>query len=212
MNDAGRRRHTFYASLAALMLAGLGILANHAVFAPQPLSLGSGQWLEHHRPIPDFALISDSGPFVKNDLLGHWTLVFAGFTYCPTVCPTTLATLKEAKALLEPAQAERLEVLFVSVDPGRDDPKRLADYAHHFDPSFRGVTGTEVQLQALLERGLGLVFLRQTATTGQEVSIDHSSHVAIIDPTGQLAGYFSPPFTPEALASDLNAILGESLP
>jgi len=207
-----RQREALLSALACLILVGLGSLANHAVFAPHPLSLGAGQWLEHHKPIPDFALISDSGPFLKNDLLGHWTLVFAGFTACPTVCPTTLATLKQAKTLLEPAQAERLEVLFISIDPGRDDPKRLADYAHHFDLSFRGLTGPDAQLQALLERGLGLVFLRQAATAGQEVSIDHSSHVAIIDPTGRLAGYFSPPFTPAALASDLKAILGESLP
>jgi len=133
--------------------------------------------------------------------------VFAGFTYCPKLCPTTLATLKQTKALLGPSAAKGLTRLFLSVDPDRDKPKRLADYVHHFDPDFKGVTGGEDELKKLLA-GLGLVYLKQQADGGGQAEIDHSAHIAIIDPAGRHAGYLTPPFTAEGLAADIGILLG----
>lgn len=209
--SANRFYRWLAAGIAALAMAGLGIWANHFLASPGRPSLQSATLLPNPRPIPDFALVTDSGAFTQQDLLGHWTLVFAGFTYCPEVCPTTLARLKEAKALLGTEAAKRLLVLFVSVDPARDTPERLGHYARHFDPSFRGATASEAQLQALLA-ALGLVYLKQDEPGGAAPLIDHSAHVVIVNPAGKLAGYLIPPFTAEGLAADMKALLGANPP
>jgi protein SCO1/2 len=190
--------------MAAVALP-LGMLAWREQ-AERSAMLVSGTLLPQTRPVGEFALTGDDGrPFTRASLLGRWTVVFVGYTHCPDVCPTTLSQLKAAKARLG-ADAARLAVLFVSVDPERDTPDHLGRYVRYFDKDFRAVTGPADALTAL-GRQLGFVFVKNPAMAGEGYGIDHSAELILLDPKARLAGYLTPPFRAEALAADFETIL-----
>lgn len=156
------------------------------------------------RPLPDFALTDAQGqPFSKAQLKGHWTLVMLGYTYCPDVCPATLSQLQQMLAQL-PADLPKPQILFVSVDPTRDTPERLKDYLQFFNPDFRAVTG-DPQALAAFARSLNGVFLSQTDAQGQ-IQIDHSAHLSLLSPAGDLLAIIQPPFNPAHLLASYTAI------
>lgn len=194
--------------LALLAVAALliGVVAGNRWFAPKTPLIQSGTLLPKPRPIADFTLTDSSGkPFTRADLMGHWTIIFAGYTSCPDVCPTTLAELKGLESRLGPL-ADRLDVLFLSVDPERDTPAKLDQYVHYFDPRFRAATGTADALEAM-GRNLGFVFEKTPGATPGSYTIDHSAALMLIDPQGSLAGYLVPPFKPDALAADMKNVM-----
>jgi protein SCO1 len=185
--------------VVAAIAAGIG--AALALREP-PLALRAGTALPEPREIAAFELVDQRGRrFDADSLKGRWSLLFTGFTHCPDICPTTLATMAELEARLGDA-APRL--VFVSVDPERDTPDRLAAYLVHFGPDFTGATGTRAQVQAFT-RDLGLAQVRNPGTGG-EYTVDHSAALVLLDPKARLAGYFQPPHDPEALAADLAAL------
>src|SRR5262245_54801529 len=125
-------------------VAGFWVAQRSASPVPQ---LTSGTWFPQPRPIEDFALTDEAGkPFTLTELKGQPTLVFFGFTHCPDVCPTTLARLAQ---ITKSAALPDLRVLLISVDPARDKPEQLERYVHAFDPKFKGVTGTEQQIERI---------------------------------------------------------------
>jgi protein SCO1/2 len=99
-------------------------------------------------PAPDFTLTAQDGrPLHLRELTGDGLVVlYFGYTSCPDICPLTLTDLGQARARLG-ADAERVRILFVTVDPARDTPARLADYVRHFPPGITGLTGTQEQLE-----------------------------------------------------------------
>lgn len=106
---------------------------------------------------------------------GRIALLFFGYTFCPDICPVHMATLAAALRELDPAVRERIEVVFVSVDPARDTPERLRGWLHAFDSSFVGVTGTHEELN----RALAFYRYPATETSGEEVGYT-VSHPALI--------------------------------
>ena len=155
-----------------------------------------------------FELRDDAGAaFTQASLQGHWTLLFFGFTHCPDICPTTLATLKQAYAALQDSQslARRLQVVFVSVDAARDTPEVLARYVGYFNPKFRGVTGPMERLH-LLTRQLGADYARVSAGKDGEYWFDHSASVFLVAPDLRVAAAFDPPFEAGALAAQARAV------
>lgn len=138
---------------ALLFLAAVGgIVVVHAQ-PPKPA----------YRP---FSLVSASTGLEVTDqsLRGKWLLVFFGYTYCPDVCPTTLNNIAEAMSGLGPI-AERVQPLFVTVDPARDTPSVLSSYTAAFDPRIVGLTGSTEQISAVAnEFGLGISSVRSMAT------------------------------------------------
>src|SRR5262245_19072127 len=111
---------------AALAAAGLGALTASR-FASPPAQPQSGTLLAEPRPVAPFTLTDqDARPFTNAALEGHWTLLFAGFTHCPDVCPTTLALMKQLHQ--RPELGGRVQYLFLSVDPERDTPAQLKTY------------------------------------------------------------------------------------
>lgn len=183
-----------------------GIFAGTVLLKPEAVEITSGTILKSPRPVEPFSLTRDTGaPFTNADLAGHWTVVFAGFTFCPDVCPTTLAELKAMTAKLG-ATADQVRVLLVSVDPGRDTPEKIGQYVRFFNPAFVGVTGTDAQLEAL-GRNLGFVYAKVDGATPDSYTIDHSTALILIDPQGRIAGYLTPPFKPDTMAADLNTLL-----
>ena len=198
--------------LVAALAAGLGLLAAWQLFgrggetkAPQ---LEAVTLLPQPRELPAFNLRqSDGTPLVAGELAGHWTLVFLGFTFCPDVCPTTLAELAQAQKQWETMpESTRPRVLFVSVDPERDTPGKTGEYAHAFHPDTLAATADVPALEKFAT-SLGFVFMKAPGANfehnPQDYSVDHSAHIAVLDPQGRLAGLIRPPLQPQAIADDL---------
>ena len=198
--------------LVAALAAGLGLLAAWQLFgrggetkAPQ---LEAVTLLPQPRELPAFNLRqSDGTPLVAGELAGHWTLVFLGFTFCPDVCPTTLTELAQAQKQWEAMpESPRPRVLFVSVDPERDTPGKTGEYAHAFHPDTLAATADVPALEKFAT-SLGFVFMKAPGANfehnPQDYSVDHSAHIAVLDPQGRLAGLIRPPLQPQAIAADL---------
>lgn len=195
---------TLLVALAALAAMGLGVYAASRWYAPRPLPpVASGTLLPEPRPVAPFLLTDQDGrPFGNAQLEGHWTLLFAGFTHCPDICPTTLALMKQLAARLPPA----LHYLFLSVDPERDTPTQLKAYVTYFSPAITGVTGPHEQID-LLTRSLSLTYLKIPGATDREYTVDHSAALVLLDPNGRVAGYFQAPLKLDTLAADLAGIV-----
>lgn len=157
--------------------------------------------IDDTRPLPAFALHRSNGSLTNADLLGRWTLLNFGYTFCPDICPTTLATLKEVKTQLAARGAAEPQVIFVSVDPARDTPGRLGAFVSFFDPGFVGAAGSDAEL-ASLTKHLGVHYERHDATDKKLYVVDHSAVVYLIDPRGRLKAVFSWPHDPAAMAAD----------
>lgn len=196
--------------LIVALAAGLGLLASQKFLAgtdkagPQ---LQAVKLLPKPRELPAFSLQqSDGTQLVPGELKGHWTLVFLGFTHCPDVCPTTLAELAQAqKQWATLPESTRPRVLFVSVDPERDTPDRIGEYAHAFHRDTLAATADIPALEKFA-RSLSLVFAKapppQGAPAGQ-YSVDHSAAIAVLDPQARMAGVIQPPLVPKAIAADM---------
>ena len=188
--------------VAILMAVAIGVgvaLREHASAPPQ---LRAGTALPKPRSIADFSLTGQDGkPFTREDLRGHWTLVFTGFTNCPDICPATLATLAD---LGHRVAREDLRFLFVSVDPGRDTPEVIRRYLAHFGAGIAGATGTREDIERFTS-GLGLAQVVNPGA-GSEYTVDHSTALVLIDRQARLAGYFQAPHSADAIAADLAAL------
>ena len=199
--------------LAAALAAGLGLVAaqrywpgQHAATPTAPPAMKAVRLFAAPRALPDYRLaLSDGTALTPASLRGHWTVVFLGFTHCPDVCPTTLTELKQAQAAWAPMPiATRPRVLFVSVDPERDTPKIVGDYAHYFHADTLAATVGEPALQDFAH-GLGLVYMK-VPLEGGDYTMDHSATLVVLDPQGRQAGLIRPPLVPADIASDLRAL------
>jgi len=195
------------------LAAGLGLLAAQRFFAaPQGATIPevrSITLLPEPRALPAFSLQqSDGTPLTGDELKGHWTLVFLGFTHCPDICPTTLAQLSAAQKQWQAMpETSRPRVLFVSADPERDSAELTGRYAHAFNTDTLAATAPIPQLQEFA-RSLSMVFMKAPGPSGRadDYSIDHSAGFAVLDPQARMAGVIQPPFDIAAIASDLAAL------
>jgi len=144
----------------------------------------------------DFALDSPNGKLSLKDYRGKVVLVYFGYTFCPDVCPTSLATMAEAMAALKPDESPRVSGIFISVDPERDTMEILKAYAPFFHPSIAGATGTPEQV-AEVARRYGVSYMKQKSVDGRPYTVDHSSYTYVIAPDGRLTAAL-PHGTPSA--------------
>jgi protein SCO1/2 len=196
------------AQIAGLALALVALtLAGCSMHSAPPPALEVAQLFPTPRDVPEFALTrSDGKPQTRADWKGRYTLVFMGYTHCPDICPMTLLTLRRMWATLKKAGVtDRVAVEFISVDPGRDTPKRLAEYVHWFDPAFTGATGSDAELQKL-STALMLPF-KIIPGAHNSYSVDHSATLAIIGPDGKEIGVFMPPLHAAPMAIDLQHLV-----
>ena len=134
------------------------------------------------RSLPAFSLVDHQGKtFTDARLRGRWSLIFFGYTHCPDICPNTLAVMKQAMKQLHEHSVQP-QVIFISVDPKRDTPERLAKYVRYFDPDFIGATGSEEALAALAP-ALGIPFARPPGSDSENYLVDHGASVLLIDPS-----------------------------
>ncbi len=196
--------------LLCALAAGAGLWLAERFWAPQQVEAEDFHSLTlfpQPRVLADFRLQrADGSDFALADWQGQWDLVFFGFTYCPDICPMSLAMMRDLDDQLLAAGTVRPRVTFVSVDPERDDLQRLGNYVNWFSPEFQAVTGPHPQLLALT-RQLGVIYVRQELEDG-DYTIDHSGSIILIDPQGRLHGLLRPPHLASELAEDLRLALG----
>ena len=140
------------------------------------------------------------------DWRGKVVVLFFGFTHCPDVCPTTLADLSQVVKQLGP-DADRVQVLFVTVDPERDTPDVLGKYVGAFDPGFLGLYGDAAATQRTAREFKVYYEKRKTA---DGYSVDHSGQTYVIDPQGRLRLFVRPDRLGTDLPEDLRTLLKES--
>ncbi len=154
----------------------------------------------------DFALNDATGKArTLADFRGKAVVIFFGYTQCPDVCPTTLAALAEAMKQLGP-DADRVQVLFVTIDPARDTPALLGQYVPAFDPRFLGLYGDDEATQKVA-REFKIIYQKQPGSTPDTYTMDHSAGTYIFDPQGRLRLFVNHGQGPEVFAHDLREIL-----
>ena len=204
-NQVNCRLLVLSASLALLGLAA-GVIAWRVISASRAPSNGSMIVLPEPRAISQFDLLDQHGlPFTLDDLKGHWSLLFFGFTSCPDVCPSTLYQLQKARQLLKSEHADAVfpQVYLVTVDPERDSPQKLAAYLAYFDSAFVGLTGTPEQLQVLASQ-LGIAFFVEPHSPDiLQYNVDHSASLLLLDPLGRLYAVLPTPHEAARLADDI---------
>lgn len=203
-----------------LVLIGLSLAFVGAVLVSRTLRDGpspamplegsqlSATLINDTQPLPAFSLDRAGSSFGNADLQGHWTLMFFGYTHCPDVCLTGLATLKDMRDRVRAAGAPPPQVVFVSVDPARDTPAHLAEFVGFFDPSFIGATGNEDSLAPLV-KNLGVHYQRVEGQSKDRYTMDHSTAAFLVDPKGRLKAVFSWPQDAQSMAEDYPKIIAD---
>ena len=177
------------------------------------VSAAAGYWLwwalegkpEQGRPSVGgpFELIDGDGRTVtEQDFRGRHMLVYFGFTFCPDVCPTTLFSASRALDEIGPALAAKVRLVFISIDPARDTPEVVKDYAGHFHPGTVGLTGTPEQVGAAA-RAWRIYFRKADPEEDGGYLVDHSSILFLMDGDGRYVTHFGH----EATAADMAAAL-----
>ena len=190
--------------VVAAFAAAIGLWLGQRYFtAPAQPVLKNAVLYPSPRSIPDFHLTQATGAALSlNDWRGHWDIVYVGYTSCPDVCPTTLATFKAAWRELQARNlTDKIRFNFISVDPPRDTPELLGKYVSFFNAAFIAATGSDDELTRLTH-SLGLIYSRTTDANGV-VQVDHSGSAVIVDPEGQLIGMFRPPFDAASVVADM---------
>jgi len=176
---------------------------------PVPIPEIAGFVFPEPKILADFSLLDDAAQtFDLEQFKGKWSFVFFGYTYCPDICPVTMVMLDKAYELIENEKLQQdTDFLFVSVDPERDKPERLAEYTRYFNSEFRGATGSEQQLENIT-RQLSVVYIPPTPEDGDtNYIVDHSSSIILIDPNANAHAVFSAPHTPENIVDGFKKIL-----
>jgi len=203
--NSGIRNSLIWIAAFIAMVLGLFLFS---FFSTRTLSEEQYQTLGYYRfesprPIGDFSLVDQQGNKVGHDsLVGQWSLVYFGFSFCPDVCPTTLATLKQVRERMK--QPPR--VIMVTVDPERDTPQQLAQYLGLFDPSFIGFTGDFDAIVGLATQ-LNVAFGKVPGPTPGSYTVDHSAVVVVVDPSGQYAGFIKPPLAAENIVTIMQSLM-----
>jgi protein SCO1/2 len=155
----------------------------------------------------DFVLQSAAGPVDTKTLRGKVLLIFFGYTHCPDVCPASLAAGAQALNAVTADERARTRMIMISVDPDRDTPQQLKDYAAFFHPDMLGVTGSAAQIETVA-RSFGAGYLRQPARADGSYAVDHTANTYLVGPDGKLAATI-PLGTPTA---DIAAAIRKLLP
>jgi protein SCO1/2 len=192
-------RRRFLCALASLSLAGCG--AGGPKFESSDVT---GSSFGH-----DFTLEDPDGrQRTLADFRGKAVVVFFGYTQCPDVCPATLATLAEAMKRLGP-DADRVQVLFITVDPERDTAALLKQYVPAFDPHFLGLRG-DAAATARTAKEFRIIYEKVPGPTPGSYTMDHSAGSYVFDPQGRLRLFVSNGQGPDVFAHDLRELLRAS--
>ena len=155
---------------------------------------------------PDFTLESDRGPVSLSDYEGQMVLLYFGYTFCPDVCPTTLTDLAAAMDDLNEGDAEDVQVVMVTIDPGRDDAQRVGEYVRYFDESFVGLTGSEEEIGSVATL-YGIYYRAGEGTEATGYLMEHTPTVLVVDREGNLRLVIPFGAEADAVAADLEYMM-----
>lgn len=191
----------------ALVVTGFVFKLNQPrVLSQQELQANGAVLLDTPRQFSEFQLTDHRGEvFDKNSLKGKWSLLFFGFTHCPDICPTAMASAARMYVGLEPEEQEKLQVVLISLDPERDTTDKLAEYVPYFNPEFIGATGDKYVLLKLATE-LNVAFTKVELEDGN-YTIDHSGNMVLVNPYGDYHGFLKPPFEEEQMRLTLRSII-----
>lgn len=158
---------------------------------------------EEARPLAEFTLTNENGETsTREDLKGHWTFAFVGYTNCPDICPVAMTALRQMDSQL-PAELPQPHYLLISADPEHDTPERLKDYTGFFGENFHGLTG-DLETTRELAKSLSAVF--QHRDVDGQLLVDHSGHFALLNPDAEVQALIQPPHKPQQLAKAFERI------
>lgn len=163
--------------------------------------------------IKDFLLRDTQGKgFTKENLKGHWTMMYFGFTHCDMVCPATMGKLNKMYMILQKTIAKKdlPQVVFISIDPERDSLKKIYDYVSAFNSHFIGIKGS-MESTIAIERDLHIVTSEQTNAQDNNYTLNHSAEILLVNPSAEIQAYFSYPQQPDYMAKDYQSILNRSI-
>lgn len=151
---------------------------------------------------------ADGRPVDLADFRGNTLILFFGYTSCPDFCPSTLRKYASLVRNLRGRDADRVKVIFISVDPERDSPEKADSYAKWFNPNFIGLTGNNEQI-ASIARQFSVIYAKQPVDGQMGYVIDHSTAAYLVDQRGKLRLSFAEKTMLEPIAGDLQKILAE---
>lgn len=164
-------------------------------------SLRNDGYYQYETPIDldDFVLVNHQEmPFTRADLAGKWSFVFFGYTFCPDICPLTLATLRQFYNLLdENGMSADVQVVMISLDPKRDTPEVLSNYVTYFNQDFIGATGDYADIYGV-SRQMNVAFT-YTPIDDENYLVTHNGEIMLVDPSGRDVGFFKAPHDPEVM-------------
>ena len=163
--------------------------------------------LPQSRHLPDVKMTDQNGqPVLMNELKDKWSMLFFGYTFCPDICPTTLAQLRQIKSELPKDVQDKLQIVLVSVDPNRDTPQQLKQYLGYFDPQFVGLTPASIEDLQTLANAVSIPFI-PADTSKPNYTVDHSGNLALIGPDGTQRGFIRAPFNTAKMVAQLPGLV-----
>jgi len=181
--------------------AGLAVYSARYARLKTPPQVEGMLW-PNPKQLRQFATIDQAGEvFGLEQLRGKWSFLFFGYTHCPDICPLTLAVLNQVHEQLQQTPGlDNFQVVFISVDPERDQAPQLAEYVGYFNQAFIGLSGTPAQVQSLAAQ-IGVMYMLGEKTSATDYLVDHSASVFLIDPQGRFIAIFSAPHQAETIIS-----------
>lgn len=156
----------------------------------------------------DFTLTDQTGSaFRLSDLKGRWILLAYGYTHCPDVCPMTLSILRDVKKQIG-VGADRLDVVFVTIDPERDTADIMGKYVAHFDATFKGLTGTPAEIAAAAQP-YNVKYEKKASTPAVGYVMNHTAYIYLIDPQFRLRVTYPFGVKSEEIARDLQYLMSQ---
>jgi protein SCO1 len=194
--------------MRTLRLAVLAVLTLTLLSACGPYRF-RGTVLEPPSPANDFTVTAQDGqPFTLSQQRGNVVALFFGFTNCPDICPTTLSEMKAIRERLG-SDADKLKVVFISVDPERDTPERLGRYMSSFEPSFIGGSVPQAELNKILKDYGAIATKRELPNSAMRYTMDHSAYTYLIDTKGQLRVLLAYGSSIDDMTSDIRYLINE---
>lgn len=157
----------------------------------------------------DFTLESDAGPVSLSDYRGKVVPIYFGYTFCPDICPTTLGAMTAALEKLTPEERAQVQGLFISVDPERDTPQRVGEYASHFHPNMQGLTGSPEAIAEVAKRYLVIYEKVEMQDSAMGYAVDHSSIIYVVGKDGVVSSLVHHGGSPDDIVKSLRDALAE---
>lgn len=155
----------------------------------------------------DFTLQGINGDVSLHDFNGKVVMIYIGYTNCPDVCPTSLAIMAQAIKNMDTEQQEQIQPIFISVDPERDTPERLAEYSSFFHPSILGITGSRDNIDTIVRQYGSFYRMVDMKGSAMGYAVDHSSRIYLIDKQGKLSKTLMHGTMPDQLVTEIEALL-----